>query len=273
MNTTPFFALTIVLSSLILIGCDHSTPAAAESTGVNTATQNEPSATTDEPTYAHDDSDEKQTSYLQQSFSKDAMDELDLLDTVRKIHNKELSLAHQQIIFSILANISEVAIHQMRGETSNRVLVNKDGREAVYGQDDKLVTNGYNDGTYNYAIAEDEPLQHYTMDISPWILFGIDEEDPTTVAERIHAYMGDLEGGIVRAHKSLPMDILDEKHRWSDTGEIQALAIFFDVIEAGEAQELFALFESNTPPTNEQLISVLTKMNTGFDHVYGVSQP
>ncbi len=293
MNTTPLgCALPIALLSLILIGCGQShqdsdttqanRPPVAEQSAESinlppeeSVDQPDESALPDTPapTYDHSDSKEDQITYLRQSFSEAATKDLDLLPMIRKLHNQEIPLAHQQIIYTILAHTNESAIHQMRGETDNRVFIHEDGREGVYDKDGNLVTNGYNDGTFNYANPKTEPLLHFTMDISPWIQLGISEEDPTSRIERIYAYMGDLEAGILRAHQSLPFEPLDENHRWSGTGQLQALAIFLKAIDAGNAQELFELFESKTPPTAPQLVSILRKLNRGFNHIYKAAQP
>ncbi len=303
MNTSPLRCLLIALlpialSALMLIGCDRADapseslrtqptqaqPAdqAADQADTPTDTPADPPATNDPkepdtptptPTYDHSDSDEDQATYLRQSFSEAATKDLDLLPMIRKLHDQEIPLIHQQIIYTILAHTNESAIHQMRGETDNKVYIHEDGREGVYDKAGNLVTNGYNDGTFNYANPKTEPLLHYTMDISPWIQLGISETDPTSTIERIYAYMGDLEAGIVRAHQSLPIEPLDENHRWSGTGQLQALAIFLKAIEAGHADELFELFDSPTAPTDRQLISVLRKLNRGFNIVYGAAGP
>ncbi len=293
MNTTPLgYTLPIALLSLMLTGCDQShqdsdtaqanrspaTEQSAESTNLppeESVDQPSESASPDTPppTYDHSDPKEDQITYLRQSFSEAATKDFDLLPMIRKLHDQEIPLAHQQIIYAILAHTNESAIHQMRGETDNRVFIHEDGREGVYDKNGNLVTNGYNDGTFNYANPKNEPLLHFTMDISPWIQMGISETDPTSTIERIYAYMGDLEAGIVRAHQSLPFEPLDENHRWSGTGQLQALAIFLKAIDAGDAQELFELFDSPTAPTDRQLISVLSKLNAGFDALYADSQP
>ena len=293
MNTPPFgHTLSIALISLMLAGCSQSDqgsddaqanhPPAEESAQSVPLPAEEPVDRPDEsaspdapdaPTYDHSDSDEDQATYLRQSFSEAATKDLDLLPMIRKLHDQQIPLIHQQIIYTILAHTRESAIHQMRGQTDNKVYIHEDGREGVYDKNGDLVTNGYNDGTFNYANPITEPLLHYTMDISPWIQLGLSETDPTSTIERIYAYMGDLEAGIVRAHESLPFEPLDENHRWSGTGQLQALAIFLKAIEAGDAQELFELFDSPTPPTDRQLISTLRKLNSGFNIIYSASDP
>ena len=107
-----------------------------------------------------------------------------LFPDLAKLQSNTIPLTHQQILYTILKNTNEVAIHQMRGESENRVYQNNDGREAVYDKDGELVKNGYNDGTYNYAIGKDDPLLHFLLDRSPWLLWGMGPEDPTSIEER-----------------------------------------------------------------------------------------
>lgn len=196
------------------------------------------------------------------------MTELRLGESINRINDRDVPLEHQQIIYEILAKTSEVAIHQMRGEVENKVYLNKSGEEYVFDKDGNRVENGYNDGSFNYAYYEDEPLLHYIMDISPWIMLGNSEQDPTDTKERIYAFMGDLEGGIFRAHEAAPFEPLPASHQWKKMGQIQALAVFAKAIDEGDAGELFELFDQKEAIRDEQIIRVLTKLNLGFDRVY-----
>jgi hypothetical protein len=95
----------------------------------------------------------------------------------------------------ILKNTYENNIHKMRGETENEVYTNNDGREAVYDKDEKLVTNSYNQGSYNYG-SYDEPIKKFLLDIGPWLLWGNARNDPTSFNERLYYYTLDLDYGI-----------------------------------------------------------------------------
>ena len=99
------------------------------------------------------------------------------------------------IIRYILKNTHENNIHKMRGETDNVVYVNEDGREAVYDKDGKLVTNSYNQGSYNYG-SYDEPIKKFLLDIAPWLKWGNARDDPTSSNERLYYYTLDLNHGI-----------------------------------------------------------------------------
>ena len=100
------------------------------------------------------------------------------------------------IVRYVLKNTGENNIHKMRGEIENQVYVNPDGKEAVYDKDGNLVTNSYNQGSYNYYFYEEEPIKHFIGDTAPWLLWGNAEDDPTTYEERLYYYTLDLDYGI-----------------------------------------------------------------------------
>lgn len=208
---------------------------------------------------------------MQRTFAFSALVQLRLGEVVGRINDREIPLKHQQIIYKILSHTSESAIHRMRGEHDNTVYINANsGEEYVFDKNGDRVSNGYNDGSYNYAHYEDEPLLHFVMDISPWIMLGLSEEDPTDPKERIYAYMGDLEGGIIRAHESRPFSPLPDTHQWDKIGQLPALGTFVKAIELGGAEEIYTLFDQDEDISDDQIIRVLTKLNRGFDLVYGV---
>lgn len=275
--TNYMCAVPIFVSSLFISSCDEAKP--------DLPIESVEASVLDEPEVVDENLDEE----TEQEFAPDKTPEqiqerLDfqrnmalgtpmsfkIFPQLTKLDSNTIPLAHQQILYAILQNTNEVAIHQMRGESENTVYVNDNGQEAVYDKDGNLIQNGYNDGTYNYAHHEHEPLLHFLLDISPWILWGLNESDPTTMQERIYAYMGDLEGGIRRANASLPMDPLPEDHKWTELGQLQALALFVKAIELGEAEEIYELFEEGYTVTDEELIRVLTKLNVGFDKLYKI---
>jgi len=100
------------------------------------------------------------------------------------------------IVRYVLSNTPENNIHKMRGEEDNVVYVNPDGREAVYDKDGNLVTNSYNQGSYNFYPADEEPIKHFIADTAPWLLWGNTEDDPTSSEERLYYYTLDLDYGI-----------------------------------------------------------------------------
>jgi hypothetical protein len=101
------------------------------------------------------------------------------------------------IINFILRNTYEINTHKMRGENENQVYIDNEGhQEAVYDKNGNLVTNSYNQGSYNYASVEDEPIQHFLLDIAPWLKWGNTRDDPTSFEERLYYYTYDLDNGI-----------------------------------------------------------------------------
>jgi hypothetical protein len=100
------------------------------------------------------------------------------------------------IIRYILQNTYENNIHRMRGENDNQVYAFKDGREAVYNKNGELVTNSYNQGSFNYYSNETEPIKKFLFDIAPWLQWGNTRDDPTSFNERLYYYTLDLNYGI-----------------------------------------------------------------------------
>ena len=184
---------------------------------------------------------------------------------IERIKSGEVSSRQISILYAILQNTREVCIHQQNGAKDNTVYVGPDGhKEAVYGKDKKLVQDGVNDGSYNYFHPSEQPLRHFTADISPWIMWGQSRTDKTTVKSRIYAYMGDLEGGINRTLSQKKIPTIKAK----EDAQLQALAVFIRAIEEGEAESLFELFESKKKVTDKQLIDVLTRLNRGLEKIY-----
>jgi len=140
-----------------------------------------------------------------------------------------------------LAHTSEASIHQMRGATGNQVFRHTDGhREAVYDKDGKLVQDGINDGSYNYAHPVEEPLKHFNRDILPWILWGNSRTDPTTVEERLDAYSRSLGGGLIAAQNAPRKSFRNSKIEQS---EIEVIEFFLRVIDEGEIPEVFNILK------------------------------
>ena len=110
-------------------------------------------------------------------------------DTKQEIPDRELS-----IIYFILDNTEEYHIHCMRGEEQNQVFVRNDGTVVVVDKHHHQVTN-YNRGTIRIARKGD-PLGHFILDTQPWLNFGVDSNDPTSIEERWEAYLKDTQNAI-----------------------------------------------------------------------------
>ncbi|PRX21696.1 hypothetical protein BX659_13138 [Orenia metallireducens] len=105
------------------------------------------------------------------------------------------------VINYILRNTYENNIHKMRGENENVVYIQKNKEnngysEAVYNKNGDLVTNSYNQGSFNYFFYETEPIKHFGYDMLPWLVYGNTSDDPTTFEERLYYYIWDLNIGI-----------------------------------------------------------------------------
>lgn len=110
-------------------------------------------------------------------------------DTDQAIPDRELS-----IIYFILDNTEEYHIHCMRGEEQNQVFVHNDGTVVVFDKNHHQVTN-YNRGTIRIA-RKDDPIGHFILDTQPWLNFGVDSNDPTSIEERVEAYLKDVQNAI-----------------------------------------------------------------------------
>ena len=77
----------------------------------------------------------------------------------------------------------------------NDKFVSIDGKsETVYNRETgNKVTDSVNQGTYNRADPNSDPIGHFFQDMVPYYMWGNSEEDPTTTWERITgSYQGDV---------------------------------------------------------------------------------
>lgn len=209
-----------------------------------------------------------------EKFSRQSVYKLHLNETMDAIERGEIETSKLDVIYKILSKTTEVYIHRMRGADDNQVYLHKDGHsEAVFDVNEELVKDGLNDGSYNYFHPSDQPLRHFFFDIHPWITWGMSDHDPTDEKERIRAYLADLEGGIRRA---LADEIIVQKNeadaeavKWDRQGQVQALALFLDVIERGGAEELYGVFASGeTNLDDSKILELLGEIEQGFSKIY-----
>ena len=169
------------------------------------------------------------------------------------------------IIYNILRNTSEVYIHQQRGQYGNQVFVSEDGHmEAVFGPDGKLVQDGINDGSFNFFHPYNDPLGHFSADMIPWIRHGNSENDPTLIEERIHSYVSDLEGGIRQAYSQRNSLVTQE----FDQSELEVLALYLSIIQTGDADILFTLFDKDANLDDEVLLDVLKGIEQSMNTIF-----
>lgn len=179
----------------------------------------------------------------------------------------KLSNADKEIVFLMLSQTPEVKIHQMRGATKNKVYLHKDGhKEAVYDENGILVQDGINDGSYNYANPKSDPFGHYTQDIHPWIIYGMSPNDPTTKPERIHAYMLDLEAGIIKARELWPDTSIASFE--TPQANTKLPKVWTKVLKNPETRKLLRLIRGDIELTDDNLISTLELIHNAFNEVY-----
>lgn len=115
---------------------------------------------------------------------------------------------HSAVIFTILLHTHELEIHRMRGAIHNVVYTGPEGhKEAVFEFDldengmpieetSRPVTDCFNEASYNYYHPSEFPYAHFTADILPWLEMGNCRNDPTSISERIEAYILDFNRGM-----------------------------------------------------------------------------
>jgi hypothetical protein len=177
-----------------------------------------------------------------------------------------LAAEQKLIIHLMLSQTGENYIHNMRGAIGNKVYVHEDGREAVFDANGEPVQDGFNDASYNYEHREKNPFGHYVKDMEPWIKWGNTNHDPTTIDERIYAYMGDLEGGIRQARElwtqtstrplTTPQELGEFPNSWAK------------ILERPGTKSLFGLINGDLEYTDENVISTMRALYSAFGDIY-----
>lgn len=83
--------------------------------------------------------------------------------------------------------------HNLAGASGNvdyRGIGAREGQQAVYDKDGKLVMTAENKGTYDFGLPTESRLDHKKMDIEPWLRWGNSPQDTTTAQERENAAGG-----------------------------------------------------------------------------------
>ena len=152
-------------------------------------------------------------------YLKDGLKELNI-DITKEIPKENIS-----IINYILKFVYENNIHKMRNEDDNVVYTKKTGEEAVFNKNGDLVTNDWNQGSFNYGKYE-QPINKFLLDIWPWLVWGNTKNDPTTFDERFYYYCMDLNPGIQK-YIFLEDKSLLEKIEYSKLKEEEKLVYHF----------------------------------------------
>ena len=75
-------------------------------------------------------------------------------------------------------------------DRSNVKYVSPDGKsEVIFASDGSVVTASEDYGTYNFSSPLHDPIGHFYQDVLPWIIWGNDETDSTTVSQRLEAFV------------------------------------------------------------------------------------
>ena len=79
---------------------------------------------------------------------------------------------------------------------NNDKYVSVDGHiEGVYDENGNLVTDSVNQGTYNFANPNKDPIGHFIKDVIPYYIWGNSPDDPTSFWERVTGtYSGNVDG-------------------------------------------------------------------------------
>jgi len=163
------------------------------------------------------------------------------LGTSAVAHAEEPTKREILLVHHWLANTSETRIHQLRGASGNKMYLHKDGhKEAVYDEGGKLVKDGINDGSYNYAHPVKEPLKHFNQDILPWMTWGNSRTDPTSLEERLRSYSVALGQGLGKAQTTAKGNYNAKAIKKS---ELRAVEFFLRVLKEGEVQSVLQILE------------------------------
>jgi hypothetical protein len=189
----------------------------------------------------------------------------ELATMVQRVREGKVEANKLRAIETVLRNTNELSIHRMRGAKGNEVFLSPDGhQEAVYDHNHQLVRDGINNGTYNYFHPQKDPLRHFSFDIAPWLLLGQSPKDRTSHAERVNAYSADLFNGIIRTleapQASQELNKLDLKQ----AGSAEAVAIFLQATERGNADELLRVVIAGKKRDHRELAQLVRKFEVGL---------
>lgn len=182
------------------------------------------------------------------------------------IKNNKIPQEKLIAIYVTLKNTPEQYSHQMNGEVDNQIHYHPVGYEVVTDKNDKVIEEGPNRGSYNFYNFYENPLKHYLLDIEPWIRLGNYKEDPTTIEQRITAFLMDIQIGMkkyleLKVKNKLPKDIKFTNR------QIEVLALFVSFEEISNTN----LFESLSKGSTKDIVENLKKLPKGFNTIYNKS--
>ena len=182
----------------------------------------------------------------QQKFVTSLRRVVDVPAMAGQLESGELNQETVAKIVLLLTNTYETEVHRMSGQYENKTYLSKDGKkEAVYDKNGNLVKDGINDGSYNYFHPRNDPLRHFTFDMSPWIQFGASKKDSTSIEKRIHAYSADIFAAVSRIRKEKLTSGDKKVSELKQIGEREAVLIILTSIEKGKATDLLKALDAN----------------------------
>ena len=180
------------------------------------------------------------------------------------LSDEKLALS-ASFIRALLANTSEQHIHQMNGATGNKVFQHADGREAVYDENGTLVTEGGNQGSYNYFHPQNFPLCHFSVDILPWLIWGNGKTDTTSTEQRTIAYVSDLRDGLERLMLVNKDNTLSQGLDFSQSGQTETISFFLSVFKKANFDLHLFVAENIRNPTEQR--KFLEAVRLGFGKI------
>ena len=150
----------------------------------------------------------------------------------------------EALIINILSKTPELNIHRMNGQEGNIVLIHKDGKEHVYDENKNIVKDPTNRGSYNYYNAIEEPLAHFAKDTHPWLILGNARNDPSSLEERLTAYLKDLKIGIVSTYEERSIDPLNSTVSYNSKTEKDVVSLFLNIISKSGNNTLFEMYKN-----------------------------
>lgn len=181
-------------------------------------------------------------------FAEDAMKDIREKFNLSQLKKKDFKdpqlKTESAFIYTILQNTNELKIHQMNGEINNRVFItDKSGRheivvafeidkngEVIDGTG-KHVTDCLNMASLNYHHPYKSPLSHFSSDILPWLLWGNCKDDPSSIEQRVSAYILDFKEGFHSSINESSGFYLPKGFKFKGEGQPEAVAFFLKALE------------------------------------------
>ncbi len=189
----------------------------------------------------------------------------DVVGNIKTQHMREAILT-----YNLLLNTAELHIHQPGGAIGNTADLHQDGhKKAVFDSEGNIVNDGTNDDSYNFALPTQEPIMHFVLDILPWLIYGNSGGDPTTPAERLEAYVNDLESGLMKMRgskmRNLNMESLERT-------ELEGIGVFLSAIGSAGFKKIGDFLKENQP-TSKDLDAITTELFQGLLDVISGNNP